>query len=133
MPQSLLDRRRHGIQNSFKQKEFSSMLSGLFFMILIFIIVVLKVNLDLRKQEKALAGDDAFMFAYGLKHDCSAYGVFRTAGKAWHFSKDKTEQDFKKYLEDGRLPHYVRTFLHANVDAEALNAYQVRLFAGYRI
>ncbi|MEJ2164966.1 MAG: hypothetical protein P8X90_05520 [Desulfobacterales bacterium] len=44
----------------------------------------------------------------------SEYDVFCKSAEAWPVSKARIDQDFKRYLSDQSIPHYVTDFIRKN-------------------
>jgi len=55
--------------------------------------------------------DEERLSRLARKRCCSEYDLFLESAQTWRFSKQKIDADFKSYLIDGFLPHYIRAFV----------------------
>ena len=55
--------------------------------------------------------DEERLARLARKRCCSEYDLFMESALIWRFSKEKIDADFKTYLTDGFLPHYIRAFV----------------------
>ena len=79
-----------------------------------FIIVVVK-----RAHEKRVArcrdvSDEEQLMHIARLRRCSELDLFREAADAWRVPDQMAEGDFKSYLQNGDLPHYVRDYVRRN-------------------
>ena len=61
--------------------------------------------------------DEEYLAFMALDKNCSEYDLFALAAKNWHVSASDIEDDFKRYLVHGILPHYLRDFVRKNKSA----------------
>ena len=64
-----------------------------------------------RKQAGRRLGDAEFLVQIARQRKCSEYDLFHECGRNWNLGALRVEEDFKAYLRDQRLPHYVRDFI----------------------
>jgi hypothetical protein len=62
--------------------------------------------------------DEEYLASMATGSNCSEHDLFLLAAKKWHVSILQIEDDFKHYLIDGILPHYVRDFVRKNRSAD---------------
>lgn len=55
--------------------------------------------------------DSELLFILARTEGTSEFEQFRRAAATWAFSEQRVEDDFKRYLWQGELPHYVRDHL----------------------
>jgi len=58
--------------------------------------------------------DEEYLALMALGRRCSEYDLFLLAAEKWHVSTAQIEDDFKRYLIHGLVPHYVRDFVRKN-------------------
>ncbi len=80
--------------------------------------------LDAGGDERRLAD---LAFACGI----SEFDLFKAAGVSWRFSLEKSERDFKRYLQEGHIPSYVRDYVINHLKTKD-RTYQTLLYAGGR-
>lgn len=49
----------------------------------------------------------------------SEYHIFHLAADTWSIGRAQVEEDFKDYLQEGNLPHYVRDYLRRQRQASS--------------
>ena len=64
-------------------------------------------------QDKPLSMED-YLFKISRITGHSEYDVFCKSAEAWPVSSQKIEQDFTRYLQQQRIPHYVNDFVRKN-------------------
>ena len=67
--------------------------------------------------------DFEFLFFLARSEGTSEFEQFRRAARIWRISEQRVEDDFKRYLWQGDLPHYVRDHLRRvrEVDPDILD------------
>ncbi len=65
------------------------------------------------RREKQISMDD-YVFKIARVTGHSEYDVFCKSAEAWPISQEKIEQDFKRYLQQQGVPHYVNDFVRRN-------------------
>jgi hypothetical protein len=58
--------------------------------------------------------DEEYLASMAVNRKCSEYALFLLAAEKWHVSTAQIEYDFKRYLIQEILPHYVRDFVRKN-------------------
>lgn len=92
-----------------------------FFLILIAAYVLVK-----RISEKRTARTRSISEEEGLLHlarlnGCSEYELFRKASVFWNVPEPQVEADFRTYLLEGLMAHYVRDYVRKNpIDRDRL-------------
>lgn len=54
--------------------------------------------------------DDEYLTRMASIGECSVYEMFFVCAEKWNIPREQIEEDFKEYLLDSRIPHYVRDF-----------------------
>ena len=82
-----------------------------FYLILFLVVFVIAVGIVERKvrRRKKHAVEELYELARTL--ECSEYDIFESAGRRWNFSQGKIKGDFKAYIINNDLPHYVREYV----------------------
>jgi hypothetical protein len=68
-------------------------------------------RLDSRWARKMPLTDEEFLSFYAKSRAISEYDVFILAAPNWSVGPPQVQADFKSYLQQGLLPHYVRDFI----------------------
>lgn len=55
--------------------------------------------------------DETFLARMALMQGTSEYRLFHKAAETWSVSTRRIEEDFKTFVTEGHLPHYVRDFV----------------------
>lgn len=76
-------------------------------------------------------GEDRRLADLAFASGCSVFDLFKAAGEVWHFSSTKIGDDFRQYLREGHVPHYVEEYVHRDHRASD-RTYQKLLFPGGR-
>ena len=78
-----------------------------FYLIMFLVVFVIAVGILERKvrRRKKHAVEELYELARTL--ECSEYDIFESAGRRWNFSQEKIKDDFKAYIVNNDLPHYV--------------------------
>ncbi|MFZ0612799.1 MAG: hypothetical protein WAM73_11215 [Desulfobacterales bacterium] len=87
------------------------MSNAIFFIVLGLIYVLLKVYLEKRLAPMDSLGDEYDLSDLAFSTGQSVYDVFKVAAVTWNVTVEKSDDDFKKYLTQGHIPHYVRDYL----------------------
>ena len=74
--------------------------------------------IERRERRTRLISDEEYLASVATGMNCSEYDLFLVAAKKWRVSILQIEDDFKRYLIDGILPHYVRDFVRKNRSAD---------------
>ena len=72
-----------------------------------------------REERPQSMTDDVFLSRLALQQGTSEYQLFHQAAADWNVSEHRVEDDFKIYLTQGRMPHYVRDFVRRKRQSEA--------------
>lgn len=62
-------------------------------------------------RRKRPATDEEFLAWMAHLYRVSEHDLFFYAAQSWNHSESRVEADFKDYLVNGGLPHYVRDFI----------------------
>jgi hypothetical protein len=82
---------------------------------LLAIVYVLGMKyIEANERRSRHIGDEEYLASMAKSMNCSEYDLFLVAAKKWRVSISQIEDDFKRYLIDGILPHYVRDFVRKN-------------------
>ena len=68
-------------------------------------------RLDARWARKMPLSDEEFLSFYAKTQGISEFDVFKRAAPNWSVGAPQVQEDFKAYLQQGLLPHYVRDFI----------------------
>jgi len=68
-------------------------------------------RLDNRWARRTPLTDEEILNHYARSKGISEYDVFGMAAPNWSVNATEVEADFKAYLQEGILPHYVRDFI----------------------
>ena len=68
-------------------------------------------RLDARWARKKPLTDEEFLSFYAKTRGISEFDVFTQAAPNWSVDPPQVKTDFKTYLQQGFLPHYVRDFI----------------------
>ena len=101
------------------------------FIVIGLIYVVLKIYLEKRLAPLDAVGDERELSNLAFANGKSVYEVFKTAGSTWNLPAEKSEDDFKKYLQRVAIPHYVRDYLRRQLKSDD-RTYQKLIFSGGR-
>jgi hypothetical protein len=93
--------------------------------------VILKIYLEKRLAPLDAMGDERELSDVAFTGGNSVYEVFKAAGSTWNIPAEKSEDDFKKYLQRGAIPHYVRDYLRRQLKPGD-RTYQKLIFSGGR-
>ena len=107
------------------------MTNTIWFIVISLIYVILKIYLEKRLAPLDAIGDERELSDVAFANGNSVYEVFKTAGSIWNLPAEKSEDDFKKYLQRGTIPHYVRDYLRRQLKPGD-RTYQKLIFSGGR-
>jgi hypothetical protein len=107
------------------------MTSALTFVILTIVFAWGKIVLEKRLAPIDAGDVDNHLSDAAFTIGCSVYDLFANAGAEWHFSQNKIDQDFKKYLRYNQTPHYVSAYLR-RLGFTSQASYQRLLYSGGR-
>ena len=107
------------------------MTNTILFIVIGLIYVILKIYLEKRLAPLDAVGDERELSDVAFASGNSVYEVFKTAGSTWNLPAEKSEDDFKKYLQRGAIPHYVRDYLRRQLKPGD-RTYQKLIFSGGR-
>ena len=68
-------------------------------------------RLDRRWARRTPLTDEEILGYYAEANGISEYEVFKRAAPNWSINPDEVDDDFRAYLQEGVLPHYVRDFI----------------------
>lgn len=107
------------------------MTNTILFIVIGLIYVGLKIYLEKRLAPLDAVGEERELSDVAFASGNSVYEVFKTAGSTWNLPAEKSEDDFKKYLQRGAIPHYVRDYLRRQLKPGD-HTYQKLIFSGGR-
>jgi hypothetical protein len=107
------------------------MSNTILFIVIGLIYVILKIYLEKRLAPLDAVGDERELSDVAFASGNSVYEVFKTAGSNWNLPAEKSEDDFKKYLQRGAIPHYVRDYLRRQLKPGD-RTYHELIFSGGR-
>jgi hypothetical protein len=70
--------------------------------------------LDRRYARKKPFTDDEYLWRMARTRGCSEYDIFKISADQWHLSGLQADNDFKTYLRNLQMPHYVRDYIRKN-------------------
>ena len=88
------------------------------FSLLAIVYVLGRKYIERNERRTRFISDEEYLASMATGMNCSEYDLFLVAAKKWHVSILQIEDDFKHYLIDGILPHYVRDFVRKNRSAD---------------
>lgn len=87
---------------------------ALVFCLLAIVYVLGKKYIEKKEKSSRPKTDEEVLALIATVHKCSEHHVFRLAGIEWQVGGNQVEDDFKRYLTRGQLPHYVRDYIRKN-------------------
>jgi hypothetical protein len=81
------------------------------FGLLAIVYVIGKRFIESKERQQQPLSDEARLTIMADKKQCSEYELFFEAARHWHIANVQTQEDFKRYLTHGPLPHYVRDYI----------------------
>ena len=88
------------------------------FSLLAIVYVLGRKYIERNERRRRLISDEEYLASMATGMNCSEYDLFLVAAKKWHVSILQIEDDFRRYLIAGILPHYVRDFVRKNRSAD---------------
>ena len=79
--------------------------------LLAFLYVLAMLFYEKHFANRSVLTDEERLTRLARTRCCSEYDLFTESAQNWRFSKQKIDADFKTYLIDGFLPHYIRAFV----------------------
>ncbi len=76
-----------------------------------FLYIGLLRHLDFRHAARRTITDGEYLAAIARRCTTSEYALFHVASETWRIPATRVEEDFKCYLIEGHMPHYVRDFV----------------------
>ena len=73
----------------------------------LFVIKILSKRWTRRRAET----DEEYISVMARMGECSEYDIFVMASESWNISKSRIDSDFKAYLNNGKLPFYVKDYV----------------------
>lgn len=107
------------------------MINAAIFIGLALAYAIAKILLEKRLAPLDDVGDGRRLSDLAFASGRSVYDIFHAAGAAWNFSREKVEDDFKRYLQRDEVPHYVGTYARRHRQTGD-RTYQRLLFSGGR-
>lgn len=92
---------------------------------------LLKIYFEKRLAPLDDVGEDRRLADLAFANGCSVFDLFKSAGEDWQFSNLKIGNDFRQYLLEGLVPHYVGEYVRRHQRAED-RTYQKLIFSGGR-
>ena len=68
-------------------------------------------RLDRHWTRRTPLTDEEILSRFAKSKNISEYDVFGLAAPNWSVTPSEVDNDFKAYLQEGTLPHYVRDFI----------------------
>jgi hypothetical protein len=87
------------------------------FLLLAIVYVLGRKYIEANERRTRHISDEEYLASMATGMNCSEYDLFLVAAEKWHVSILQIEDDFKRYLIVGILPHYVRDFVRKNRSA----------------
>jgi hypothetical protein len=82
---------------------------------LIAVVYVLgRIVIEVNEKRAHPLSDGEHLGSIAADRKSSEYDIFFSAAENWHVPASRVEADFRRYLADGTLPHYLRDFLRRN-------------------
>ena len=84
------------------------------FLLLAIAYVLGKKVIETCERRNLQVSDEEYLASMAVNRKCSEYDLFLEAGESWQTGTSQVEDDFKQYLIQGILPHYVRDYVRKN-------------------
>lgn len=94
--------------------DFFSKPETIVFSLLAIVYVLGRKYIERNERRTRFISDEEYLASMAADANCSEYDLFFQAAKKWHVSILQIEDDFKRFLVSGILPHYVRDFVRKN-------------------
>lgn len=88
------------------------------FSLLAIAYVLGRKSIEANERRSRQISEEEYLASMAAGMQCSEYDLFLMAAKKWNVSIFQIEDDFKRYLIVGILPHYVRDFVRKNRSAD---------------
>jgi hypothetical protein len=82
-----------------------------FVMLIILVVATVAVSLLERRVSRQKQSEVEHLYYLSRDRGGSEYDIFLEAGGLWHIPEQSIEKDFKSFLLQGDIPHYVRHYL----------------------
>ena len=82
-----------------------------FMMLIILVVATVAVCVLERRVSRQKQSDVDHLYYLSRQRGGSEYDIFFEAGGVWHIPEQSIENDFKRFLLQGDIPHYVRHYL----------------------
>ena len=95
---------------------------GTIIFLLVAIVYVLgRKYIESSERRTRPISDEEILAFIAVDRKCSEYDLFFQAAESWQVPSLRIEDDFKRYLTLGILPHYVRDFLRKYKSTHPIN------------
>ena len=84
---------------------------ALVFLLLAIAYVLGKKVIEFNEKRIHHISDEEYLALMAADRKCSEYDLFVLAAENWQAPPTQIEEDFKRYLIHGPMPHYVRDFV----------------------
>ncbi|CAB5160582.1 hypothetical protein D3OALGA1CA_5588 [Olavius algarvensis associated proteobacterium Delta 3] len=91
------------------------MLKALILIVLTVCYIMIKNYLEGRLLKEYENSDEFCLSSLAVARKCSTYDIFRTVAQDWGFSDAKVEDDFRRYLRTGDIPHYISSYVRKHI------------------
>lgn len=68
-------------------------------------------HLDFKYAARRTVTDEEYLAAAARSRSTSEYDLFHAAAGTWHITARQVEDDFRRYVTEGDMPHYVRDYV----------------------
>ena len=82
-----------------------------FMMLIILVVATVAIYILERRMSRQKQSDVDDLYYLSRQRGGSEYDIFLEAGGIWHIPEKSVEKDFKRFLLQGDIPHYVRHYL----------------------
>ena len=89
-------------------------------------------RLEKQKSLNRKASDEEYLYRMAKAKSCSEYEIFKQATVDWSVSDQRVDEDFRKYLLNGILPFYVRSYIR-NHKKDVVDKYSPMIFPGGKL
>jgi hypothetical protein len=97
------------------------------FMILVAVFLYFEavIRMDERFKKQIKMTDEEYLTRLAKKRGISEYDLFFQSAEQWSVFKRNIDEDFKEYLINDHMPHYVRDYIRKAREAEESGSDQV--------
>ena len=81
------------------------------FLLIAIVYVLGRKYIESSERRNRPISDEETLTFIAANRKCSEYDLFLQAAETWQISSLRVEDDFKRYLTHGILPHYLRDFV----------------------